>query len=935
MSWHIRSVRARILLLVLVPVLSLFGLYLFTTGIAGKDALNLARARALKTATSDPVSNFLGQLDTERVYSAIYLSAPTPGNLAKLRAQEAATAHVTAALRAALTSGSTLSNAPPAVRQASTTLLDDAAALPTLHASVGLRAVSRAQALATYSKLINDSYLLLNQVILTETSTPIAAQALALERIAKSGELLQQENVLVVSDLAARRFPPADQRAFTRLAGARATLYAQTLPELDPGYRAMYQSAISPATYAGLAALENTLIAGHHPRFPPPAAPADWGRAVQGVSLGLERAGTQAASALDQQAEHEAKVTDLRLLLSGGIGLLAVILSIIVSLLAGRGLVRELQGLRRSALDLADHRLPQMVDQLATGHDVRMDDGDSRDVPIHTREIAQVRDAFTKVQRTAVDAAVGQARLREGIGQVFRNLARRSQSLLHRQLALLDRMERRTEDPQELGDLFRLDHLTTRMRRHAESLIILSGQSPARGWRNPVPFVDVIRAAVAEVEDYTRVSVISADDTGLAGPAVGDVIHMIAELIENATIYSPPNTPVVIQGGIVGHGFAIEIEDRGLGMSDEKLAEANEQLAEPLPFDPANTDQLGLLVAGQLARRHDIQITLRRNPYGGTTAIVLIPHSIVVAEGLGELEPVKALESAPDSTPPGTGGQATGEQNGFIASEDTEPDLSHEGIPGERGEPAGAGSQEPGLPTYQAAPPAPAPPLPAPPPAPAPPPPAPPPAAAPSWTGSHPPPRAEPGRGAWAGAESRAWTGMESPAWSQPPRPAAGTPAADAPARGDTAQGHTGQGDMAQGDIDRGEIGRGEMAQGDIGQGEMAQGDMGQGEMAQGDIGQPVLPRRVRQASLVPQLRNVPPAYPPLPGRYGDPHPPDEARATVSAIQHGWERGRSMFDPASGEPGAGESGTAHDEGGDYGAYQQETPIEDRGPHGPG
>ena len=700
MSWHIRSVRARILLLVLVPVLSLFGLYLFTTGIAGKDALNLARARALKTATSEPVSNFLGQLDTERVFSAIYLSAPSPGNLAKLHAQEAATGHVTAALRAALTSGSTLSNAPPAVRQASATLLHDAAGLPALHDSIGARTVSRAQALATYNKLINDSYLLLNQVILTETSTPIAAQALALERIAKAGELLQQENVLVVGDMAGRRFPLADQHEFTKLAGARATLYDQTLPELDPSYRAMYQRDVSPAAYAGLTALENTVISGQHPHFPPPVAPADWGRAVQGVSLGLERAGTQAASALDQQAEHEAKSTDLRLLLSGGLGLLAVIISIIVSLLAGRGLVRELQGLRRSALDLADHRLPRMVDQLATGHNVKIDDDDSLDVPIHTREIAQVRDAFTKVQRTAVDAAVGQARLREGIGEVFRNLARRSQSLLHRQLALLDRMERRTEDPQELGDLFRLDHLTTRMRRHAESLIILSGQSPARGWRNPVPFVDVIRAAVAEVEDYTRVSVISADDTGLAGPAVGDVIHMTAELIENATIYSPPNTPVVIQGGIVGHGFAMEIEDRGLGMSDEKLAEANNQLAEPVPFDPANTDQLGLLVAGQLARRHDIQITLRRNPYGGTTAIVLIPHSIVVAEGFGELEPVKALERAPESAPPAPGRHGTGEQNGFLAREDTEPDLAHEGLPGELGGPAGAGRPEPGLPSY-------------------------------------------------------------------------------------------------------------------------------------------------------------------------------------------------------------------------------------------
>jgi len=428
-------------------------------------------------------------------------------------------------------------------------------------------------------------------------------------------------------------------------------------------------------------------------------------------------------------AEHQARATDLRLLLSG-LGLLAVVLSIIASLLVGRRLVRELSELRRSAEELADHRLPRMVDQLATGLDVDLDD-DSPDVPVKTREIAQVRAAFAKVQRAAMDAAVGQARLREGIGEVFRNLARRSQSLLHRQHALLDGMERRTEDPQELADLFRVDHLTTRMRRHAESLTILSGQSPARGWQNPVPFVDVIRAAVAEVEDYTRVSVISAGDAGLAGAAVGDVIHIIAELIENATIYSPPNTPVVIQGGVVGQGYAIDVEDRGFGMSDEKLAEANDRLAEPRPFDPANIDQLGLLVGGQLARRYEIKITLRGNPYGGTTAIVLIPHSIVVAEGFGEPEPARALEGAP----PEPGWNANGRQQGPAADADTEPGRARESLPGEL---AGAGRHVP-LPSYAPAPPAPEP--------------APPASAPPA---SAPPASAPP-----------------APAWNYPPQPAA------------------------------------------------------------------------------------------------------------------------------------------------------------------
>ena len=171
---------------------------------------------------------------------------------------------------------------------------------------------------------------------------------------------------------------------------------------------------------------------------------------------------------------------------------------------------------------------------------------DAPALPSSSVEIAQVEEAFSAVQRTAVEAAVGQARLRQGISDIFRNLARRSQSLLHRQLTLLDGMERRTNDPDELEDLFRIDHLTTRMRRHAESLIILSGDAPARGWRRPVPFVDVLRAAVAEVEDYTRIKVTADTGAALSGPAVADVIHMIAELAENAVTFSPPNTPVLL-----------------------------------------------------------------------------------------------------------------------------------------------------------------------------------------------------------------------------------------------------------------------------------------------------------------------------------------------------------------------------------------------------
>jgi hypothetical protein len=241
--------------------------------------------------------------------------------------------------------------------------------------------------------------------------------------------------------------------------------------------------------------------------------------------------------------------------------------------------------------------------------------------------------------------------------------------------------------------------------------------------------------------------------------------------------------------------------------------------------------------------------------------------------------PARALEGAPPA-----GRHADGNQNMLASTEDTEPGSARAGIPGE---PAGAGARDPGLPSYDAAPPAPAPPAPAPPAPPAPPGPA---GGASPWVPAEAPPPAGADPQSWADvqAESRAWTGMESPAWNDPQQPGA-----DAPAWGET--------------------------------------------------GGPALPRRVRQASLVPQLRNAPPAYPPLPGRFPDPRPPDDARATVSAIQHGFERGRAMFAPdpgqhaqssTAGAPGSGEPDAGHDEPGGYGAYQDGTSTDDWGPHGP-
>jgi anti-sigma regulatory factor (Ser/Thr protein kinase) len=256
----------------------------------------------------------------------------------------------------------------------------------------------------------------------------------------------------------------------------------------------------------------------------------------------------------------------------------------------------------------------------------------ARAAALGRHEIGQVWHAFSMLQQAAVGAAMEEARIRRGVSDLFRSLARRNQSLLHRQLTLLDRMEREAEQPEELDKLFRIDHLTTRMRRHAESLIILSGDVPGRGWEHPVPLDDVLRAAVAEVEDYARIRVFVRTKAALQGQAVADVIHLVAELAENATIFSPPNTPVRIVGEVAGRGFCVEIEDRGVGMTQEQMDAINRDLANPPEFDLSEGDHLGLFITGKLAQRHGIRVTVRESPFGGTDAIVLIPRHLVVDE---------------------------------------------------------------------------------------------------------------------------------------------------------------------------------------------------------------------------------------------------------------------------------------------------------------
>ncbi|MEV0354822.1 nitrate- and nitrite sensing domain-containing protein [Nocardia sp. NPDC050697] len=308
------------------------------------------------------------------------------------------------------------------------------------------------------------------------------------------------------------------------------------------------------------------------------------------------------------------------------------VFAIVVSLLLANQTISRLRRLRRQSMDLADRHLPELMSDLAAGNRV---DVASAIPPLDfgTDEIGGVATAFDHAARTAIGAAVSEVHAREGVEAVFLNIARRSQVVVHRQLEILDNAERREENADFLATLFRLDHLVTRERRNAENLVILGGGEVGRRWRSPISLLDVVRSAVAETQDYDRVQVSRLPAINVVGAAVADVMHLLAELVDNATSFSPPQSSVEIKANEVGRGVVVEVDDRGLGMTPKQLAQANSVLASPEAFDVAalvSDSRLGLYVISRLAARHGISVKLVESDHGGVRAIVLIPSVVLV-----------------------------------------------------------------------------------------------------------------------------------------------------------------------------------------------------------------------------------------------------------------------------------------------------------------
>ncbi|WP_086661135.1 sensor histidine kinase [Lentzea kentuckyensis] len=357
---------------------------------------------------------------------------------------------------------------------------------------------------------------------------------------------------------------------------------------------------------------------------PLPIAASDWSKAsgavatsLGGVVDGLQNDLRDTANRLRDETSDAAGTASAILFAS-------LILAGTIGFVVGRYLLRSLNALRRSALEVAWHKLPEMV---ATGRGSTEIDP----VPVDTtEEFGQVARAFDAVHQQAVQSVIEQASMRANMRNIFVNLSRRSQSLVERQLKLMEELEKYEEDPDQLANLFKLDHLATRMRRNNENLMVLSGGDVARRFTRPIPLTDVLRAAAAEIEQYQRVMVHTAPNAEVVGYVASDLVRLLAELLDNATAFSPPHTQVSISASIeAGDIVQIDVVDHGIGIDPEALAAANHRLeAAGEGMDVQVFREMGLFVVGRLAARHQIVVRLDAQQGKGTRAIVLVPAEL-------------------------------------------------------------------------------------------------------------------------------------------------------------------------------------------------------------------------------------------------------------------------------------------------------------------
>nr|WP_031498617.1 nitrate- and nitrite sensing domain-containing protein [Streptomyces bicolor] len=631
------SIRLSLILLALVPSVTLAAVWSVTTIQMFSEGLRLRSQTGLSKSTGAMGTDATLALQKERGLSAALLAGQSGARTALDEQRQ----RTDAAIAKLVGRSEAFADAPYRIGDRMYSVIAGVGSLEYYRDQVDdLTDISPQQALDQYTSIIDDQINAFRELSQVDDGN-LTSQAAPLVMLEQAAELVSQEDALLTLAWPSGKLEGEARARFTELVNARRWLLKdQIIPSLSGSVKTQTERILQGPAWQALEVIENEVLTarttgrGENLATVLPDARKQWTGAIDTLSgqytaliqeqtrALLDRTGDKARSLLIQAGS-----------LSVG-GLVAVLVCAVMSWRITRSLSRRLRGLRMATLSLAEERLPDVVARLDRGEKV---DVESATPPLDYGhdELGQVAKAFNTAQRTAVHTAVELADIRRGFQKIILGIARQSQNLVNLQLTKLDALERAHQDPEVLKGLYELDSTASQLRRYEENLVIISGERPGRSWSEPVALIDILRSAVGEVAEYQRVEVHTEEEVHLAPPAVADVIHLLAELIENATLYSPAPAPVTVRAAMVAKGLAVEVEDRGLGMPEEDYDSFNAQLAEPPQFDVvalADDLRLGMFVIGRLARRHGIAVTLRSSPYGGTTAIVLIPHDVVVRD---------------------------------------------------------------------------------------------------------------------------------------------------------------------------------------------------------------------------------------------------------------------------------------------------------------
>ncbi|MCX4470001.1 osmolarity sensor protein [Micromonospora sp. MW-13] len=642
-------IRSKLALILVVPVAAVIALATVRLISTGEGALEATRLRSL-TELSIDVSALTQDLHKERMAAASYLASPGQRadafNL-RVRSTDARIAEYNA-------ERGRVGDVPAAVRDRLKVIGDHLATLNSTRQEVlDRQQMAVAEAALRYGVILTDlvSYgdtlaQLPGQESLADTRRAVAAFAHAKAAVA-------EEEAVAFTALSAGRLDEEQFSSFVATLTSQQEALVSFSLAADPVQRALVDSTVSgdAVTLADRVAADLNRSVGQAPLV----SAADATASIGAVNDLMRWAEIRLQDRLLAQTEEARSNVIQQAIIESALVLLTLIVAVTLAVVLARSLNHSLRRLREGALSVANRDLPDAVSRLQNIGSVG--DGGVEEIVRQVRdpikltnrdEVGQVALAFNVVHREAVRVAAEQAALRTSVSAMFLNLARRSQTLVDRMIGELDAIERGEEDPKRLAQLFELDHLATRMRRNDENLLVLAGADSAVPRRDDALLIDVLRASQSEVEQYNRIEFGTVDtDISVAAHAVNDVVRLVAELLDNATRFSPPNTVVVADGRRIRDYVLIQVEDRGLGLTDEQLDSLNRRLSAPSTVDVAAFRLMGLAVVSRLASRYGIRVELRRNVEGGTVAQVTLPSSTVVLPSL------RGREQAPAPlTPP-------------------------------------------------------------------------------------------------------------------------------------------------------------------------------------------------------------------------------------------------------------------------------------------